>query len=137
MSDDTYDLDLGKIRGALNGLHGLGERARVLKGQYLADHERYKGWNGDPDDPDDFYKKTEPDDEKTTLTLTETIDSFGLAIEAVESALLESLDSVKAVHADVTELIAQQERLADSDSDSGYESNDEDSSDDESGSGKH
>ncbi|MGW6911148.1 hypothetical protein [Streptomyces sp. NPDC054940] len=137
MSDDTIDMDLGKMRGALDGLRGLGERARVLEGQYLADHERYKLWNGDSSHPDDFYEKTQPDDEETTQTLIGTIKSLGLAITAAHSALLESLDSVKAVQADVTELIEQQARLADDDS--GYESDDSGygSGDDESGSGKH
>lgn len=126
MSDDVYDMDLSKVQGALDSLHGLGDRAKALKGKFLADHERYRGWNGDSAHPDDYQRKTEPDDEGTTLTLTETIDSFELAISAVESALLESLGSVKAVQADVHELIEQQKRMAD-----------EHSGDDGSSGGKH
>lgn len=127
MSDDTYDVDLSKVRGALDGLRSLADRARTLEGKFLTSHESYKGWNGDSGHPDDFYRKSEPDDQKTTRTLTETIKSFELAIEAVESALLKSLDSIKGVHADATELIEQQKRIADSGSeseDSGYESGD-------------
>ncbi|MER7786532.1 hypothetical protein [Streptomyces sp. NPDC097640] len=116
MSDDTYDLDLGKVRRALDGLGGVEDQVMALKGDYLADYERYKGWNGDKDASDDYYTKTQPDDEKTVRTLTGAIESLGLAVTALRSGLLESLNSVKAVHADVTELIEQQGRIADFDS---------------------
>jgi hypothetical protein len=130
MSDDTYDMDLGRIRGALDGLGGVENQFMALKGEYLGDHERYRGWNGDKDAPDDYYTKTEPDDEKTVRTLTEAIEGLGLAVSALRAGLLESLGSVKAVQADVSELIEQQKRIADPDSgdDSSYESGDDDQS---------
>lgn len=138
MSDDTYDVDVNKALGALSALDGLEEQGRALKEEYLGDNARYRGWNGDAEHPDDYYRNTQPDDEKTVRSLSETLDAFPQAILAAKAALLASLGSIKGVHADVHDKIEKQKRIAEQKS-KDYESDDsgDASGDDESGGGKH